>query len=315
MNHPANEGKPKGGAEGMDELWNDPESTLTKWQTPLMENEKIVELPVDQRTITRRCTDRALAFVKENRERPFFVYLPYSMPHIPLYVPDEVRDPDPKRAYINTIEHLDTEVGRVFDLLRELELDNNTYVIFTSDNGPWLTFKHHGGSAGPLRDGKMSTFEGGQRVPCLMWAPGRIPAGTECNALASTIDLLPTIAAITGTPLPADRPIDGLDITGLLTGEAETVRNEFLYYTKGGRIEGIREGDWKLLVPIPEKSKGLAPAPPSEPMLFDLAKDPGERKHLAAENPELVERLRRRMAELDSEVTAGERPAWTKPRA
>lgn len=315
MNHPANEGKPKGGAEGMDELWNDPESTLTKWQTPLMENEKIVELPVDQRTITRRCTDRALAFVKENRERPFFVYLPYSMPHIPLYVPDEVRDPDPKRAYINTIEHLDTEVGRVFDLLRELELDNNTYVIFTSDNGPWLTFKHHGGSAGPLRDGKMSTFEGGQRVPCLMWAPGRIPAGTECNALASTIDLLPTIAAITGTPLPADRPIDGLDITGLLTGEAETVRNEFLYYTKGGRIEGIREGDWKLLVPIPEKSTGLAPAPPSGPMLFDLAKDPGERKHLAAENPELVERLRRRMAELDSEVTAGERPAWRKPRA
>ena len=315
MNHPANEGKPKGGAEGMDELWNDPESTLTKWQTPLMENEKIVELPVDQRTITRRCTDRALDFVKENRERPFFVYLPYSMPHIPLYVPDEVRDPDPKRAYINTIEHLDTEVGRVFDLLRELELDNNTYVIFTSDNGPWLTFKHHGGSAGPLRDGKMSTFEGGQRVPCLMWAPGRIPAGTECNALASTIDLLPTIAAITGTPLPADRPIDGLDITGLLTGEAETVRNEFLYYTKGGRIEGIREGDWKLLVPIPEKSTGLAPAPPSGPMLFDLAKDPGERKHLAAENPELVERLRRRMAELDSEVTAGERPAWRKPRA
>ena len=148
-----------------------------------------------------------------------------------------------------------------------------------------------------------------------MWAPGRIPAGTECNALASTIDLLPTIAAITGTPLPADRPIDGLDITGLLTGEAETVRNEFLYYTKGGRIEGIREGDWKLLVPIPEKSTGLAPAPPSGPMLFDLAKDPGERKHLAAENPELVERLRRRMAELDSEVTAGERPAWRKPRA
>ena len=315
MNHPANEGKPKGGAEGMDELWNDPESTLTKWQTPLMENEKIVELPVDQRTITRRCTDRALDFVKENRERPFFVYLPYSMPHIPLYVPDEVRDPDPKRAYLNTIEHLDTEVGRVFDLLRELELDKNTYVIFTSDNGPWLTFKHHGGSAGPLRDGKMSTFEGGQRVPCLMWAPGRIPAGTECNALASTIDLLPTIAAITGTPLPADRPIDGLDITGLLTGEAETVRNEFLYYSRNGRIEGIREGDWKLLVRAPEGKKGLTDAAPSGPMLFDLAKDPGEKQNLAAEKTELVERLRRRMAELDSEVTAGERSAWTKPQS
>lgn len=312
MNHPANEGKPKGGAVGMDELWIDPESTLTKWQTPLMENEKIVELPVDQRTITRRCTDRALAFVKENRERPFFVYLPYSMPHIPLYVPDEVRDPDPKRAYINTIEHLDTEVGRVFDLLRELELDKNTYVIFTSDNGPWLTFKHHGGSAGPLRDGKMSTFEGGQRVPCIMWAPGRIPAGTECGALASTIDLLPTIAAITGTPLPADRPVDGLDITGLMTGEAETVRNEFLYYSRNGRIDGIREGDWKLLVPIPEKSKGLAPAPPSGPMLFDLAKDPGERNNLAAEKPELVERLIQLMRERDKVIAVAERPVWRK---
>jgi arylsulfatase A-like enzyme len=227
-------------------------------------------------------------------------------------VPDEVRDPDPKRAYINTIEHLDTEVGRVFDLLRELELDKNTYVIFTSDNGPWLTFRHHGGSAGPLRDGKMSTFEGGQRVPCIMWAPGRIPAGTGCGALASTIDLLPTIAAITGTPLPADRPIDGLDISALLSGEAETVRNEFLYYSRNGRIEGIREGDWKLLVPIPEKSKGLAPAPPSGPMLFDLAKDPGERNNLAAENPELVERLIQLMRERDKVIAVAERPVWRK---
>jgi len=174
-------------------------------------------------------TDRAIDFIGENRERPFFLYLPYSMPHIPLYVPDEVRDPDPKRAYINTIEHLDTEVGRLFDLLREIELAENTCVIFTSDNGPWLTFKHHGGSAGPLRDGKMSTFEGGQRVPCIMWAPGRIPPGTECNALASTIDLLPTISAITGTPLPDGRVIDGVDISGLLTGESEVVRNEFLF--------------------------------------------------------------------------------------
>jgi len=312
MNHPANEGKPRGGAEGMDELWNDPESTLTKWQTPLLENEKIVELPVDQRTITRRCTDRAIGFIEENRERPFFVYLPYSMPHIPLYVPDDVRDPDPKRAYINTIEHLDTELGRLFDRLRDLELADNTYVIFTSDNGPWLTFKHHGGSAGPLRDGKMSTFEGGQRVPCIMWAPGRIPAGTGCDALASTIDLLPTIAAITGTPLPADRVIDGLDISGLMTGEAETVRNEFLYYSRNGFIEGIREGDWKLLVRAPEGKKGLTNAAPSGPMLFNLAKDRGERNNLAAENPELVERLIQLMRERDKVIATAERPVWRK---
>jgi len=312
MNHPANEGKPRGGAEGMDELWNDPESTLTKWQTPLLENEKIVELPVDQRTITRRCTDRAIGFIEENRERPFFVYLPYSMPHIPLYVPDDVRDPDPKRAYINTIEHLDTELGRLFDRLRDLELADNTYVIFTSDNGPWLTLKHHGGSAGPLRDGKMSTFEGGQRVPCIMWAPGRIPAGTGCDALASTIDLLPTIAAITGTPLPADRVIDGLDISGLMTGEAETVRNEFLYYSRNGFIEGIREGDWKLLVRAPEGKKGLTNAAPSGPMLFNLAKDRGEKQNLAAERPEIVERLIQLMKERDKVIAAAERPVWRK---
>jgi arylsulfatase A-like enzyme len=312
MNHPDNEGKPKGGTAGMDELWKDPESSLTKWKTPLMENEKIVELPVDQRTITRRCTDRALGFLQENQTRPFFIYLPYSMPHIPLYVPDDVRDPDPRRAYINTIEHLDTEVGRVFDKLRELALADNTYVIYTSDNGPWLPFQHHGGSAGPLRDGKMSTFEGGQRVPCIVWAPGRVPAGTECNALASTIDLLPTIAAITGTPLPADRAIDGLDISPLFFGTAKSVRTEFLYYNMGGRIEGIREGDWKLLSKEPAGKAG--PATPQTPdlLLFNLADDLGEKHNVAAEQPEIVQRLRRKMLEQNADIEAEARPVWRK---
>jgi len=308
MNHPDNQDRPKGGPDGMDILWNDPESTLTKWQTPLVENEEIVELPVDQRTITRRCTDRGIAFIKENKDTPFFLYLPYSMPHIPLYVPDDVRDPDPKRAYINTIEHIDTEVGRIFDTLRELGLAENTYVIFTTDNGPWLPFKHHGGSAGPLRDGKMTSFEGGQRVPCIIWAPGRIPAGTETNALASTLDLLPTIAALTGTPLPTDRAIDGLDISALLTGDAATPspREEFLYYHTDGNIVGIRQGDWKFLEMSPRGKKE------PETMLFNLAKDIGEQNNLAAANPEHVESLRQRMNELDAAITAEARPVWKK---
>jgi arylsulfatase A len=313
MNHPDNQAKPTGGSAGMDALWNDPESTLTKWRTPLMENEKIVELPVDQRTITRRCTDRGIAFIKENRNRPFFLYLPYSMPHIPLYVPDDVRDPDPKRAYISTIEHLDTELGRIFDQLRELKLAENTYVIFTTDNGPWLSFKHHGGSAGPLRDGKSSTFEGGQRVPCIMWAPGRIPADTVCDALASTIDLLPTIAAITGTPLPAARAIDGMDISALLKGEAKSVRNEFLYYARDGGIEGIREGDWKLLV-LQAGGKNKPSVKPAV-MLFNLADDLGERNNLAGEKPEIVARLRKRVLEQDAGIETGARPVWKKPEA
>ena len=312
MNHPDNEGKPEGGAADMDALWKDPQSTLTKWKTPLMENEKIVELPVDQRTITRRCTDRGIAFIKENRNRPFFLYLPYSMPHIPLYVPDDVRDPDPKRAYINTIEHLDTEVGRIFALLRELKLAENTYVIFASDNGPWLGFEHHAGSAAPLRGGKFSTFEGGQRVPCIMWAPGRIPAGTECDALASTLDILPTIAAITATKLPADRVIDGMDISALLNGTAKTVRKEFLYYGSNGDIEGIREGDWKLLEVKTDPKKSKAATSDLAVMLFNLAEDDGEKCNLAAEKPELVERMRLRMTELDAAVAADVRPVWRK---
>lgn len=310
MNHPDNQGKPKGGPDGMDDLWKDPESSLTKWKTPLMENEKIVELPVDQRTITRRCTDRAIGFIEENQTRSLFLYLPYSMPHIPLYVPDDVRDPDPTRAYINTIEHLDTEVGRIFDKLRELSLAENTYVIYTSDNGPWLPFKHHGGSAGPLRDGKMSTFEGGQRVPCIIWAPGRIPAGTVCDALASSIDLLPTIAAITDTPLPADRAIDGIDISPLLTATAKSVRNEFLYYNMGGRIEGIREGDWKLLVKEPGGKQGLTTPIKPDMMLYNLAEDLGEKHDLSAEKPEIVERLRQKMLERDVAIEAGARAVW-----
>ncbi|MEM7699581.1 MAG: sulfatase [Verrucomicrobiota bacterium] len=313
MNHPDNSGKPKGGWAGMDILWADPESTLTSWQTPLIENEEIVELPVDQRTITRRCTDRAVEFIEDNQEEPFFVYLPYSMPHIPLYVPDDVRDPDPLRAYINTIEHIDTEVGRVFDKIRELSLSDETYIIFTTDNGPWLSFKHHGGSAGPLREGKGTTFEGGQRVPCIMWAPGRIPAGTECDEVAGTIDLLPTIAALTETPLPEGKKIDGLDISTLLTTDAASPRDEFLYYTSRGEIEGIRQGDWKLLVKQSrKKGKGKGPQAPTR-LLFNLAEDIAEATNLAEENGELVARLEERMRALDAEIEANARSPWQMP--
>jgi arylsulfatase A len=306
MNHPDNKGKPPEDAAGMDMLWNDPESSLTKWKTPLMENEKIIELPVDQRTITRRCTDRGVAFIKENQKRPFFLYLPYSMPHVPLYVPDDVRDPDPKRAYINTVEHLDTEVGRIFATLRELNLTTDTYVIFATDNGPWLKNKQYGGSAGPLRDGKMSTFEGGQRVPAIIWGPGRIPPGTQTDALVSAIDVLPTIASLTETPLPANRPIDGVDISPLLTGGAESPRKEFLYYSMGGDIQGIRQGDWKLLI-LPPKGNGKP-----DIMLFNLAEDIGEKNNLAAEKTELVERLTQRMEKLDAAIEAETRPVWRK---
>jgi arylsulfatase A len=311
MNHPDNKGKPN---LDPDALWKDPSSAVTMWNTPLMENDKIIELPVDQRTITRRCTDRGIAFIKENKDRPFFLYLPYTMPHYPLYVPDDVRDPDPKHAYINTVEHLDTEIGRVIQQLRDLKLAENTYVIFATDNGPWLTFKHHGGSAGPLRGGKMMTFEGGQRVPCIMWAPGRIAADSECQALASSIDLLPTIAAITATTLPADRSIDGVNIEPLLNGTANSIRESFLYYSLTGVLEGIREGDWKLLVTGSDSKNNAPSSKTPQTMLFNLADDIGEKNNLASTKPDLVETLRQIMNQQDAAIQAAARPAWIKPK-
>lgn len=306
MNHPDNKGKPKGGPEGMDLLWKDPESTLTKWRTPLVLDEEIIELPVDQRTITRRCTQKTIDFIKENKDSPFFIYLPHSMPHIPLYVPDEIRDPNPMNAYVNTIQHIDSEVGRILQTLDELNLTSNTFIIYTTDNGPWLGFRHHGGSAGSLRDGKGTTFEGGQRVPCVMSGPG-IPPGTICDELMSSIDLLPTFAAITGKPLPQKVKIDGLDATALLMGNGNPPRNEFLYYTSRGELEGIRQGKWKLLVKKQKKSKEKY-----EVMLFDLLEDLSEKNNLSIQNPKLVERLSFRMKEIDAEIERNSRLPWLK---
>lgn len=309
MNHPDNKGKPRGGWQGMDILWDDPESTLTKWKTPLYEDEKIVELPVDQRTVTRRYTQKSIDFITVNKGKPFFVYLPHSMPHIPLYVPDEVRDPDPKKAYINTIEHIDSEVGRLLKALDDLKLADNTYVIYTTDNGPWLPFLHHGGSAGPLRDGKGTTFEGGQRVPYVMRGPG-IPAGTVCDELTGTIDLLPTIAAITGKALPKGKKIDGVNVSGLWKGtEKNSPRTEFLHYTSRGDLEGIRSEKWKLLIKKPRRNPNNKPP---EVFLFDLSKDLGEQNNLAEAKPAVVLDLRARMETLDAEITKNARSPWLK---
>ena len=304
MNHPENKGKPKGGFKGMDELWNDPESTLTKWNTPLFQNEKIIELPVDQRTITRRYTDKAIEFVEQSAkaEKPFFLYLPHSMPHIPLYVPEEVRDKAPQNAYINVIEHIDAQVGRLLETLRKKNLADNTLVIFTSDNGPWLDFKHHGGSAKPLRAGKGTNFEGGQRVPCIMWAPGHIPANSTSDALLTTLDLLPSLAAITDSSLPKEITIDGLDASAAILADTDSPRNEFVYYASGGTLTGIRIDDWKLLQ-LRQKGK-------KQTLLFDLSNDLSEATNLASEHPEIVERLQKRMTAIDTEITTNQTPVW-----
>jgi len=307
MKHPDNQGKVH---PASDESWLNQDEFVKKWHTPLVENEEIIELPVNQRTITRRYTDRAISFITENKDKPFFLYLPHSMPHIPLFVPEDANDPDPANAYKATIEHIDAEVGRLADAVRKLGLAENTYLIFTSDNGPWLKFGNHGGNADPLRDGKGSTFEGGQRVPFVIWAPGHIAANTTSDELVASIDLLPTLAALANSEIPAEHKIDGIDLAATLTGDAPSKRDEFLYYTAGGSTDGIRHGDWKLL--LKGNSVWGEKRKQSDPLLFNLAEDISEAKNLAAEQPEKVAELTARLKELDTEITTNARPVWRK---
>jgi len=292
MSHPDNKNKPWG---KWDESWKNPDVMVKKWNTPLMQDEKIIELPVEQRTITRRYTDKGIEFVKANKEKPFFLYLPHSMPHLPLFVPDDIRDPDVKNAYKCVIEHIDAEVGRLVKTVRDLGLSSKTYIIFTSDNGPWIQFKHHAGSAKPLRAGKGTTYEGGHRVPCVMWAPGRIPAGTTSDAFTTTMDILPSIAKLAGLELKPRGPIDGKDISAVMLGDAPSPRKEMLFYSARGKLEGLRQEEWKLLIR-------------KKPELYNLAKDIGEQQNLAETMPEKVAELKKRMEALDKEIAENVRP-------
>lgn len=292
-------------AMSIEEAWRNQEAGTRTWNAPLMENGKIIEIPVDQRTITRRYTDKAIEFVTKNKDKPFFLYLAHNMPHIPLFVPEDSHDPDPENAYKCAVEHIDTETGRLMDALREQGLHKNTYVIFTSDNGPWLTKGSFGGSAGPFSGGKGTFHEGGIRVPCVMWGPGRIPAGTRTDGMASTIDLLPTFAALAGVNPETRGPIDGLDISGLMTGQAPSPRTEFLFCgaerQKSGNFKGLaqgmRQGDWKILGKHLEK----------DAKLYNLANDPAEKQNLAQKNPQTLAALRQRAGALWREICENRR--------
>ena len=267
-----------------------------KHSLPLMRDKEIIEWEPDQRLLTKRCTEEAVAFIDEHADQPFFVYVPHSMPHIPLYASDEFRGKSPHGLYGDVIEEIDWSVGALRTALERNGIDENTIFIFTTDNGPWLPFKEHGGSAGPLSGGKGSNQEGGQRVPCVVWSPDRIPPGTVCREVTTTMDLLPTIAVMTGAHAPNDRVIDGHDISPLLERApgAESPTDVFLYYTARGELAGIRRGKWKLLF--------------EQEQLFDLEVDIAEQWNLAEKNPELVRELRAEAIQRDQRITEEARP-------
>lgn len=284
----------KGKNTNLDRAWRDKD--YSPWNVPLMRNEEILERPADQTKLIERYTEKAVEFVHENRSRPFFLYLPHTMPHVPLFVSDEFYVEDARRAYRATIEQIDWSVGQVFAALRNAGVDENTLVIFTSDNGPWLSKKHHGGSALPLRDGKFSVYEGGMREPCIMRWPGRIPAGSECREIAGSIDLLPTMAELAGAHVPEDRVIDGRSIRALMEDRsgAKSPRDVHYYY-RGNKLEAVRSGHWKLV-----RQK--------EPELYNLAQDIGEKHDVGGEHPEIVQRLARMIDRFDEQLKANARP-------
>jgi arylsulfatase len=273
---------------------------------PLIDgNDKIREIKTleDQSQLTTIYTERAVRFINKNTKNPFFLYMAHSMPHVPLAVSSRFKGKSQQGMYGDVIMEIDWSVGEILKALQENGLDKNTLVIFTSDNGPWLNFGNHAGSTGGFREGKGASFEGGQRVPCLMKWPGFIPEGTVCNKLASTIDILPTLAAITGSPLP-EKKIDGVNILSLLLGdENANPRESFLYYYRKNSLEAVRKGDWKLVFAHPGRTyvgfKPGADAIPGsanenfqfETGLYDLRRDPGERYDVKEYYPEVVSEL------------------------
>ncbi|MDR2388186.1 MAG: sulfatase [Tannerellaceae bacterium] len=271
---------------------------------PLMDgNETRRELwtLADQGELTTLYTERAVRFMKENRHRPFFLYMAHSMPHVPLAVSEGFRGKSRQGLYGDVMMEIDWSLGEVMNVLKELGLEENTLVIFTSDNGPWANFGNHAGSSGGLREGKATTFEGGQRVPCIVRWKGVVPEGSVCNRLASAIDLLPTLAAVSGAPLPTKK-IDGVNLLPLLLGgdSVPPPRTHFFYYFEENDLEAVRDERFKLVLPhrhrlyLAPGNDGF-PGPTAEQdidlSLYDLRRDPGESYDVKALYPDVLERL------------------------
>jgi arylsulfatase A-like enzyme len=271
-------------------------------ELPLIEGEKVIARNPDQSKLTASYTERAVGFIEKNKDRPFFLYLAHTMPHVPLHVSDRFKGKSKRGLYGDVIMELDWSVGEVLAALKKHGLEERTLVVFTSDNGPWLSYGNHAGSAGPLREGKMTTWEGGLREPCIMRWTGRIPAGTVCREPAMTIDLLPTIAKLAGAQLPGHK-IDGLDIWPLMAGErgAKCPHDAYFFYV-ARELQAVRSGRWKLHFPhsyitLAGKPAGKDGQPAAyhhgkTPLaLYDLQEDVSETKNVADEHPDVVKRL------------------------
>lgn len=276
---------------------------------PLIEGDRVIDAevtPAEQAQLTTQYTERAVKFIARHADRPFFFYLAHSMPHVPLHVSNKFQGKSRQGSYGDVIMEIDWSVGEILKALKQHKLEEDTLVIFASDNGPWLSYGAHAGSAGPLREGKGTCWEGGVRVPCLMRWPGKIPRGTTSGAMFMTIDLLPTLARLVDAPLPR-HPIDGLDVWPLIVGQpgAKNPHDAYFFYYHQNELQAVTSGNgrWKLLLPhtyrtLAGRAGGTNGIPAkyeqrklTAPELYDLANDVGEQRNVAEQHPEIVQRL------------------------
>ena len=272
---------------------------------PLIDGNQIVATSPDQSQLTTQYTERAVKFIDKHHDEPFFLYVPHSMPHVPIRVSSKFDGKTGRGLYHDVIAEIDWSVGQILDRLDHHQLTDRTLVIFSSDNGPWKVYGNHGGSPGPLRESKGTVYEGGVRVPCIARLPGRIPGGSVVHERAIMIDWFPTIATLTGTKLP-DHPIDGLDIVPLLTQPgAKSPHDSLFFYYRDNELQAMRSGQWKLLFPHEVQStegivlgsdgvsgKGFRRKIGLE--LYDLSNDVGERNNLAEARPDIVSELEKK---------------------
>ena len=275
------------------------------WTVPLLRNGEVIERPVDQPTLTTRYAEEAVRFIGAHRDGPLFLYLAHSMPHVPLFRSDAFAGRSAAGRYGDVIEEIDWTVGQVLDAVRAQGLERRTLVVFTSDNGPWTLYDQHGGSAGHLRDGKGTTWEGGMRVPGIFWGPGLVAPRTVRD-IGATLDLFPTIASLAGARLPPNRPLDGVDLSPALRDDARSPRETFFYW-RDAELYAVRKGPWKAhLVTRGVYGRGGARVVHDPPALYHLGIDPGERVDVGAEHEAVVEELRALAAAHQSSVTPAE---------
>jgi arylsulfatase A-like enzyme len=297
--------------QGFDSYYGVPYSNDMSPKVVLRDSQVVID-PYDNNQLVQLYTKEALAFIDAHKSEPFFLYLAHNFPHTPLGASEDFKGTSARGAYGDAVEEIDWSTGQVLQKLRDLGLDKNTFVIFTSDNGPWYEKKLDGGCAHPLRCGKGTTHDGGMREPCIMWWPETIPANTTCSELATAMDIYPTLAAIAGISVPQDRIIDGKNILPLILNQpgATSPHEAFLYYHHNGSLDAIRKGKWKYCF----QERGCTDPHTAityekkQNTLYDLSTDPGETDDCAAQNASVVEELKALALSMDTEIKANRRP-------